>query len=126
MGTKVHEEAGMRYTVIDPGALQPTPPGGIVRTTFRVGSRFRCTLAIDPSSLVAGPAIGALNAQWQPSLPKRLSKAEWREYRAGRDSFIRLVANNLGRRMGVGELAEDASTNGQPAHSGGCCLVIER
>src|ERR1700730_3724292 len=119
MGTKVHEEAGMRYTVIDPGAPRPTPPGGILRTTFRVGSRFRCTLTIDVSSLVAEPAIGALNVHWEPSLPKRLSAAEWRDYRAGRDAFMRLVANSLGRRMGVGELAEDASINGQPTHSGG-------
>ena len=126
MGTKVHEEAGMRHAVIDPGAPQPTPPGGILRTTFRVGSRFRCTLAIDVSGLVAGPAIGALNAQWQPSLPKRLSAAEWRDYRAGRDAFFQQAASIVGRRIGVGELAEDASTNDQPAHVGGDCLMIER
>jgi hypothetical protein len=126
MGTKVHEEAGMRHAVVDPGPPQPTPPGGILRTTFRVGYRFRCTMTMDVSRLVTGPAIGILNAQWEPSPPKRLSATELRDYRAGRNGLIRLVANNLGRRIGVGELAEDASTNGQPAHSGGCCLVIER
>jgi hypothetical protein len=100
MGTKVHKEAGMRYTAIDPSASLPTPPGGL-RTTFRVGSRFRCTLTMDVSSLVAGPAIGALNAQWEPSLPKRLSAAEWRDYRVGRDAFIRRAASIVGRRMGL-------------------------
>ena len=66
----------MKYTVIDPGLPEPMPPGGILRTTFRVGYRSRCIMTMDISSLAAGPAAGTLNAQWEPSLPTGLSRAE--------------------------------------------------
>jgi hypothetical protein len=101
----------MKYTAINPGSPEPMPPGGILRTTFRVGYRFRCTMTMDVSSLAAGPAIGSLNVQWEPSLPKRMSANEWRDYRAGRDAFFRRAASIAGRRMVVGEAAEDASTS---------------
>jgi hypothetical protein len=82
-------------------------------------------MTMDVNSLAAGPSGGMLNAQWEPSLPKRLSAAEWRDYRAGRDAFFQRAARIVRRRMGVGEVAEDASTNDQPAHVNGHCLVIE-
>jgi hypothetical protein len=116
----------IKYTVINPGSPEPMPLGGILKSSFRVGYRFRCTMTMDVSSLATGPAIGTLNVQWEPSLPKQLSTNEWRDYRAGRDTFFRRAASIVGRRMGAGELAEDGSTNDQPTHAGGNCLVIER
>jgi len=101
----------IKYTVINPGSPEPMPLGGILKSSFRVGYRFRCTMTMDVSSLAAGPAIGVLHAQWEPSLPHQLSAAEWRDYRAGRDALFRRAASILGRRVGVGELAEDASTS---------------
>jgi hypothetical protein len=82
-------------------------------------------MTMDVNSLAAGPAGGMLNAQWEPSLPKQLSAAEWRDYRIGRDAFFQRAASIVSRRMGVGELPEGASTNDQPAHVNGHCLVIE-
>jgi hypothetical protein len=105
----------MKYTVIKPGSPEPTPPGGILRTSFPVGYRFRCTMTMDVSSLAAGPAVSMLNAQWEPCPPKRLSAAEWRDYRAGRDAFFQRAASIGGRRMVVGEAAEDASKSDQGA-----------
>ena len=104
----------LKYTAINPGSPQPMPPGGILRTTFRVGYRFRCTMTMEVGSLAAGPATGILNAQWEPSLPRQLSAAELRDYRAGRDAFFRRAASIVGEQMGVGELTEDASTNDAP------------
>ena len=101
----------MKYTVIDPGLPEPMPPGGILRTTFRVGYRSRCIMTMDISSLAAGPAAGTLNAQWEPSQPKGLSAAEWRDYDAGRDAFFQRAASIVGRRMVVGE--PDVSTSVQ-------------
>ena len=115
----------MKYTGFNPGSPEPMPPGGILRTSFPVGYRYRCTMTLDVKSLAAGPVGGMLNAQWEPSLPKRLSAAEWRDYRAGRDAFFQRAASIVGRRMGVGELAKDASTNDQPAHVNGHYLVVE-
>jgi hypothetical protein len=91
----------MKYTVIKPGSPEPMPPGGILRTTFPVGNRYRCTMTMDVNSLAAGPAGGMLNAQWEPSLPNQLSANEWRDYRAGRDAFLRRAASIAGRRVGV-------------------------
>ena len=117
--------ADMKYTVINPGSPEPITPGGILRTTFRVGYRYRCTMTMHVGSLAVRPATGILNAQWEPSLPKQLSAAELRDYRAGRDAFFRRAASIVGRRPGAGELAEDGSTNDQPAHVGGNCLMVE-
>jgi hypothetical protein len=110
---------------INPGSPEPMPPGGILRSSFRVGYRYRCTMTMDVSSLTAGPADGILNAQWEPSLPGGLSANELRDYRTGRDAFFRRAASFVGRRTGVGELVEDGSTNDQPAHVGGNCLMVE-
>jgi hypothetical protein len=87
----------MKFTDINPSSPEPMPPGGILRSTFRVGYRFRCTMTMDVSGLAVGPAIGALNAQWEPSLPKRLSANELRDYRAGRDAFFQRAASREGR-----------------------------
>lgn len=63
-----------------------------IRNTFRVG-RFRCTLTL---------ADGALNAEWHPYVPDRMSKAEWQAYRAGRQEL--LARTYPGKRVGVLEV----------------------
>jgi hypothetical protein len=106
----------MKLTVINAGSPEPMPLEGILRTTFRVGYRFRCTMTMDGNSFAAGPATGILNAEWEPCLPKRLSAAELRDYCAGRDAFFRQAASAIGGRIGVIERAEDASTSDRGDH----------
>jgi hypothetical protein len=81
----------MNYIIFEPGKPEPMPSGGILRVSFAVG-RYRCTMTKDVTAHVTG-AIGTLNAQWEPDVPGRLSKAEIAQYRAGRDGFYQRVAN---------------------------------
>ncbi|MCW5751361.1 MAG: hypothetical protein KIT07_01470 [Anaerolineales bacterium] len=52
------------------------------------------------------PAGGALvlSAEWVPDMPKRLTKKEWRQYRAGRDSVIAEAAALIGGGIAMVEL----------------------
>jgi hypothetical protein len=47
---------------------------------FKVG-RFTCELALRPDR--------QLEAKWTPDVPRKLSKKEWQQYRAGRDAFLK-------------------------------------
>ncbi len=46
---------------------------------MRVG-RFSCTLTL---------VNGTVSCQWKPTVPKGLNATEWRQYRAGRETFLR-------------------------------------
>jgi hypothetical protein len=50
-----------------------------VKMKFRVG-RFTCELSLDDN--------GEVRAQWLPSQPKYLSRAERAQYQAGRTEFL--------------------------------------
>jgi hypothetical protein len=93
----------MKYVILEPGEPEPMPPTGVLEVTFRVGCRYRCTMTKDVANHVSGE-IGALEAQWEPDVPRRLSKAEIADYRRGRDAFYARVANILGVRAMVAEV----------------------
>lgn len=59
----------------------------IVRT-FKVGN-YTCTLS-SPSP--ERGAVLVMTAEWSPQVPVRLSSAELRAYRAGRDAFVAELA----------------------------------
>ena len=67
-------------------------------TTFRVGSRYRCSLTL--------PLKGAvkLEAQWEPRRPTHLTEDELRDYRCGRDALIAEAALLLGGNVVVAEV----------------------
>jgi hypothetical protein len=53
------------------------------------------------------PVIGAVShsvVEWEPDRPRRLSKREWRQYRAGRDAIYAELSVMLGLRIAVVEL----------------------
>jgi len=66
-------------------------PPLLVRS-FKVGRRS-VTLSV-PRPKAGAPV--ALAAEWSPDLPRRLSKREWREYRAGRDALVADIAKAIG------------------------------
>jgi hypothetical protein len=47
---------------------------------------------------------GVVRCEWQPDMPRKLGKAEWRAYRAGRDAHHERIANIIGRAVAVAEL----------------------
>jgi hypothetical protein len=49
-------------------------------------------------------AIGQLRAEWEPNPPRKLSKQEWRQYRAGRDAHWQRIANIIGGAVACAEL----------------------
>jgi hypothetical protein len=62
-------------------------------TVFRVG-KFRCTMTL---------ANGQMTTEWSPGLPtpKQMNKAMWREYRAGRNTFLAEVSRQIGGAIAV-------------------------
>lgn len=50
---------------------------------------------------------GGLNAVWDPGLPRKFSKAEEKQYYAGRATLIQEIANTLGVRVAVMGTAKD-------------------
>lgn len=52
----------------------------VVQHSFSVGRRYRCTMSFFD---------GDVNVEWQPRKPNDLRKREVRDYRAGRDEFIK-------------------------------------
>ena len=61
--------------------------------SFPVGRRYECTITIPQQ--VRGQVRITL-VEWSPAIPKRLSKAEMRQYRAGRDSAFAELAERTG------------------------------
>ena len=71
----------------------------IVRS-FQVGTRV-VTLSVPRPK--AGSVVAAC-FEWAPSVPKKLSAAEWVEYRAGRDAAMAELAKMIGGNFAVSEL----------------------
>jgi hypothetical protein len=47
---------------------------------------------------------GVLRCEWRPDAPRKLSKIEWRQYRAGRATHHQQLANIIGYTIAVAEL----------------------
>ena len=62
--------------------------------TFSVGKR-RVTLTI-PQTNVGG--VLHMAAEWEPDVPRRLSKREWKQYREGRDKVFAELCEQTGLR----------------------------
>jgi hypothetical protein len=91
----------MKLIAFHPQRFVPPPVDGVVRSTWRVGSRT-VTLTQDVS-IIPG-AVGTLRCEWEPDMPRKLSKHEWREYRAGRDAHHQRLANITGGTIACAEL----------------------
>jgi hypothetical protein len=62
--------------------------------TFRVGKR-KVTLTISNPKNVATLHMAA---EWEPDVPRRLSKREWKQYREGRDKVFAELCEQTGLR----------------------------
>jgi len=76
----------MKHTVINTGSPEPARPRRIVRVTVEVGPRYVVTMTEDVDRFLAN--VGRddptpVNVQWEPFEPKRLTKAECRDYNEG-------------------------------------------
>ncbi len=69
-------------------------------STFRVGSRIvTMTLpAFRPGE------VSHITTEWEPDLPRWLSKREWNQYRAGRDAAVAELARGAGVKAAILEL----------------------
>jgi len=68
--------------------------------SFRVGHRT-------VTWTIPNPAPGSVShsvVEWEPDLPRRLSKREWRQYRSGRDAIYAELSAMLGVRIAVLEV----------------------
>ena len=68
--------------------------------TWRVG-RWKVTATV-PQVRVGQVASAAI--EWDPDVPRKLSRREWREYRAGRDAAFAELFAELGIRGAVIEV----------------------
>ena len=71
-------------------------------TTFRVGRRYRCSIVLPLAGVKAG--LLQIETSWQPDIPRRLSKAELRDYRRGRDALLAEAAKHIGGPVAVVEI----------------------
>ncbi len=87
-------------------------PEPSLTTAFRVGYRWRCTLAINLAEILAdspdNPVI--LAARWHPKTPQRLSAQELADYRRGRDALVAEIARAIGGNILVAETGTGAAT----------------
>lgn len=78
---------------VSPGSAEDSAVSDhvVMTTTFKVGRYYKCTMTIDCAA--AGEGI---RAEWDPDLPnRRLTKAEMRDYRVGRDAFLLIAAKAM-------------------------------
>ncbi len=68
--------------------------------TWRVGKR-RVTMTVP--RIRTGQVLNAA-FEWHPSMPRRLSRREWRQYRIGRDAAFAELFAELGIRGAVLEV----------------------
>jgi hypothetical protein len=68
--------------------------------TFRVGPRMVTWTIPQPTPGSVSHSV----VEWEPDMPKRLSEAEWRQYREGRDAIYAELSAVLGIRIAVMEL----------------------
>ena len=92
----------MKLMTFQPRGREPLPPGGVLISEWQVGRRT-CRLVQDVTAAMHG-SVGTLRCDWAPDRPRTLSKAEWREYRAGRDAHHQHVANIIGGNVLCAEL----------------------
>jgi hypothetical protein len=79
-----------------------TVESGSLTTTFRVGTRYRCSIALPLAAACAG--LLAIETRWEPDVPSRLTNNELRDYRRGRDMLLAEAANQIGGSVAVVEL----------------------
>ena len=91
----------MKFLTFRPERREPMPADRVVRSTWAVGRRT--VTVIQDVTIIAG-AHGQLRAEWEPDRPRKLSKQEWRQYRAGRDAHWQKVANIIGGTVACAEL----------------------
>ena len=68
--------------------------------TFAVGRRYRCTITMRKP--IPG-TVGSTLFEWEPDVPKNLTKAELRDYRAGRDAAVAELAQMFGIQVALVE-----------------------
>ena len=68
--------------------------------SFRVGRR---TVTVTMPTPRKGEAR-CMTMEWTPDMPKRLSKREWRRYRAGRDAAVAELAELAGVKVMIVEM----------------------
>ena len=70
-----------------------------ISATFKVGKRYwrSVTLPLEEHAVT-------LHVGWQPDVPTRLTDAELRDYRTGRDALLKEAANILGLSVLVTEI----------------------
>ena len=70
-------------------------------TSFRVG-RYTCSIKLPIEALRAG--VMRVETSWLPEPPTRLTKAELRDYRRGRDALLAEAGRLLGGPVLVAEI----------------------
>ena len=83
----------MKMTVIKPRQSRDRPACGYVRSTWRVG-RYKVTMSVNLDAAERGE-MSQSPAEWDPELPPKsaMTKACWRQYRAGRNALYQQVAD---------------------------------
>jgi hypothetical protein len=94
----------MKMTVIKPRQSRDRPVSGVVSSTWRVG-HCTVTMTINLDAAVRGE-MSQSTVEWDPELPARsaMTKACWRQYRAGRDALYGQVADILGGAVLVADI----------------------
>lgn len=74
-----------------------------LETTFRVGRRYRCHIQL---ALPIGRRgkVGSLKVEWDDVPRRRLSRAELRDYRRGRNQLFSEAARLTGQRLMVADV----------------------
>ena len=71
----------------------PAEAAALVRT-WRVGKR-RVTMT---ASQIRNGQVAMATIEWFPTLPRKLSRREWQQYRAGRNATFAELCGDLGIR----------------------------
>jgi hypothetical protein len=66
----------------------------VLRNSWRVGKRT-VTITQDVT-MTRTPGVGWLRCEWSPNVPRKLRKAEMRQYKAGMAVHYQQVANLVG------------------------------
>lgn len=71
------------------------PVTELLTMTAKIGRRYRVTFKVDPA-VIRKSAVIELDMEWQPTVPKRLSKRKLRDYYRARSAFFAQQAAMLG------------------------------
>jgi hypothetical protein len=91
----------MKFMIFQRQQTEPMPPDRVLRSSWRVG---RCTVTMTQHLELIPGSFGTLRVEWAPAMPRKLSKAEWRQYRAGRDAHHQRIADITGAAVACAEL----------------------